>query len=145
MEAQPSYAERAFGALQDEGLKVTPQRRAIVDLFDEGHHHWTPQSVFSKLDSNVPSLSLATVYNTMELFERLGLVRRVTTRDGSTYFDTHLGHHHHAICEECGAVMDVVLAPGQVEALISGVDLPVKMECASIWFEGVCEQCASGA
>lgn len=141
--AATSYAARAIDRLAEEGLKLTAQRRAIVELFDSGHHHWTPQAVFASLQSSVPSLSLATVYNTMDVFERIGLVRRVTTRDGCTYFDTHLGHHHHAVCDECGAVIDVLLEESDVASLVSRIDLPVEIERTNIWFQGTCRDCVS--
>lgn len=140
-----SYSQHAINVLRDEGLKLTPQRLAVIELFDGGHHHWTPQSIFSTLEPSIPSLSLATVYNTVDLFEKVGLVKRVTARDGATYFDTHLGEHHHAICENCGSLFDVVLDGDKLDALIGTVQAPMRIEAARIWFEGTCRKCAQSS
>jgi Fur family peroxide stress response transcriptional regulator len=137
-----SYVTRALDALRDHGCKVTAQRTAIAELFGKGHHHWTPHAVFEELEPRVPSLSLATVYNTMDVFEEIGLVRRVTTRDGCTYFDTHLDEHHHAVCEECGELIDVVLGATTLQGLLQGASTRMRVRTATIWFRGVCEDCA---
>ncbi len=138
------YESRAIQLLRDSGCKLTPQRRAIVRLFGRGHNHWTPQHVFDELEPCVPSLSLATVYNTLEVFEELGLVRRVTTRGGCTYFDSHLAEHHHAVCDACGELIDVVLDSSALEELVQRANPPILVESASIWFRGTCERCLQG-
>jgi Fur family peroxide stress response transcriptional regulator len=92
--------------LKRAGLKMTPQRIAIVRLFADDHSHPTAQALFERLRPAFPSMSFATVYNTLDALAIAGLSN--TLRLGSAArFDPNTAPHHHAVCEACGAVCDV--------------------------------------
>jgi Fe2+ or Zn2+ uptake regulation protein len=105
----PDGRERAERMLQDlkrAGLKMTPQRIAIVRLFADDDSHPTAQALFERLRPEFPSMSFATVYNTLDSLASAGLSN--TIRLGSAArFDPNTTPHHHAVCERCGAVRDV--------------------------------------
>jgi Fe2+ or Zn2+ uptake regulation protein len=105
----PHGRERAARMLEDlkrAGLKMTPQRIAIVRLFAVDESHPTAQALFERLRPEFPSMSFATVYNTLDALATAGLSN--TLRLGSAArFDPNTTPHHHAVCEECGAVRDV--------------------------------------
>jgi Fe2+ or Zn2+ uptake regulation protein len=92
--------------LKRAGLKMTPQRIAIVRLFADDDSHPTAQALFERLGPEFPSMSFATVYNTLDALATTGLSN--TLRLGSAArFDPNTTPHHHAVCEGCGAVRDV--------------------------------------
>jgi Fur family peroxide stress response transcriptional regulator len=105
--------ERADAMLRDlkrAGLKLTPQRIAIVRLFAEDESHPTAQDMFERLRPEFPSMSFATVYNTLDTLAKTGLagiVRLPGRRGDAARFDPNTGPHHHAVCDGCGAVVDL--------------------------------------
>lgn len=134
-------------ALNDGGYRLTPQRRAILDFFDGAGSHRTPQDVFSALETRIESLSLATVYNTLELFHDIGLIDKFTDQDGQTYFDPNIDPHHHAICDGCGEIFDCNVSAESVQSLVSssrlsrGDDQDFQVQETTIWFRGACAEC----
>jgi Fe2+ or Zn2+ uptake regulation protein len=113
-------SERSNAMLRDlkrAGLKVTPQRVAIVRQFAGDESHPTAQDLFERLRPSFPSMSFATVYNTLDALARAGLagvVRLPGKRGDAARFDPNTGPHHHAVCDRCGAVIDIAagtLAP----------------------------------
>lgn len=139
--------DAGLSLLKGAGYRLTPQRKAILELFDGEPEHMTPQQIFGRLEDAVPSLSLATVYNTLELFEDVGIVARINAHDGQTYFDPTVEPHHHAVCDTCGEIFDVQLEPDSLQQLITtsrtlhaeGTEFVV--EAASVWLRGVCASC----
>jgi Fur family peroxide stress response transcriptional regulator len=106
-------SERAAAMLRDlkrAGLKLTPQRIAIVRLFAGDESHPTAQDMFERLRPSFPSMSFATVYNTLDALARAGLagiVRLPGKRGDAARFDPNTTAHHHAVCDGCGAVLDI--------------------------------------
>src|SRR5271156_1555107 len=103
-------AETMLGDLKRAGLKLTPQRIAIVRLFAGDGSHPTAQDLFERLRSSFPSMSFATVYNTLDTLAKTGLaglVRIPGKRGDAARFDPNTSAHHHAVCDGCGAVVDI--------------------------------------
>ena len=149
--AEPSfdgYSEYGTEKLREEGYRITPQRRAILELFERKDEHLTAQSVFDSLQKEVGSLSLATVYNTLELFEDTGLLQRITARDGQTFYDPNLDPHHHAVCNDCGEIFDLEIAAEPLESLAESSNSMIQGEAfevqeVAVWFRGTCAMCRS--
>jgi Fe2+ or Zn2+ uptake regulation protein len=103
--------------LRRSGLKLTPQRIAIVRLFADDRSHPTALDLFQRLRPEFPSMSFATVYNTLDALAHAGLaaiVRLPGKRGETARFDPNSAPHHHAVCDLCGSVVDVAagtLAP----------------------------------
>jgi Fe2+ or Zn2+ uptake regulation protein len=92
--------------LRRAGLKMTPQRIALVQLFATDESHPTAQTLYERLRPAFPSMSFATVYNTLDALARAGLSS--TLRLGQVArFDPNTKPHHHAVCDVCGEVRDV--------------------------------------
>src|SRR5580704_12952764 len=101
--------ERAAAMLRDlkrAGLKSTPQRIAIVRLFAGDDTHPTAQDLYERLRPDFPSMSFATVYNTLDALVSAGLGGTLRL-GGAARFDPNVAAHHHAVCDRCGAVRDV--------------------------------------
>jgi Fe2+ or Zn2+ uptake regulation protein len=92
--------------LKRAGLKLTPQRIAIVRELADDSTHPTAQELFERLRPAFPTMSFATVYNTLDTLAKLGCVGSL--RLGSAVrFDPNTSPHHHAVCDACGTVIDL--------------------------------------
>ncbi len=89
------------------GLKLTPQRIAIVRELAGDPSHPTAQEIFDRLQSSMPTMSFATVYNTLDALARAGLCGSLSLSPGPARFDPNMAPHHHAVCDGCGLVRDI--------------------------------------
>jgi Fe2+ or Zn2+ uptake regulation protein len=98
--------QEAVRALREAGLKATPQRLAVLRSLDGDETHPTAQELHERLSHEFPSLSVATVYNTLSALTRIA---RCTPLDlgGPLRFDPNVEPHDHAVCESCGSIRDV--------------------------------------
>lgn len=89
-------------------LRPTRQRLALARLLFQGkHRHVTAESLHSEALNEGIRVSLATVYNTLHQFVRVGLLREVMVNPGRSYFDTNVGDHHHFFHEGNGELADI--------------------------------------
>ena len=93
-------------ALHERGMRVTPQRVVLHRTLLELDRHVTADELLDAVADRLPSVSLPTIYATLELLEELGMVRRVQ-RAGTTLFDPRVEPHHHLVCTACGSMEDV--------------------------------------
>jgi Fe2+ or Zn2+ uptake regulation protein len=93
-------------ALRQRGMRVTPQRVVVHRALRELDRHVTADELLDAVTERLPSVSLPTIYATLELLEELGMVRRVQ-RAGTTLFDPRSDPHHHLVCTTCGSVEDL--------------------------------------
>ena len=134
------HAER----LRSVGLKATGPRLAILAALERDRRHPGAEQVHAMLAGSHPSLSLSTVYSTLEAFVRAGLIRKVNGSDGRLRVDGTCRDHDHAVCRDCGMIFDVERScyplPQAPDCLPSGLDVVgVRVE-----YEVVCETCRGG-
>ena len=101
-----SHAQFRELALQH-GLAVTHQRQVIYEAVIASHGHHSPESIYEAVRRQIPSISLATVYNNLRLFIESGLLREVTPHAATLRVDGNLEPHHHLVCSRCKAVQDI--------------------------------------
>lgn len=92
--------------LEARGIKPTHQRLVIYATLAESFDHLSAERVYEILHSEYPSLSLGTVYRTLDLLADAGLIRRVSTDKGSKRYDANLSDHHHLICQDTQQIFD---------------------------------------
>jgi Fur family peroxide stress response transcriptional regulator len=100
-------ADAMLAALKRGGLKMTPQRLAIVRELADDESHPTAQELYERLRASMPTMSFATVYNTLGALSSQGAAVARTLSAGATRFDPKVEPHHHAVCDQCGRVLDV--------------------------------------
>lgn len=98
--------------LQEKGYKLTTQRRAIINAIVDNHEeHLSCDEIYNIVRDDYPELGIATVYRTLQLFEKLNIVYRLNFDDGCSRYELTTGseshHHHHLICLSCGKVSEV--------------------------------------
>jgi Fe2+ or Zn2+ uptake regulation protein len=127
--------------LRARGQRVTSQRLVINRMLQARDAHVTAEEVLTAVSQTLPGTSLPTVYATLELFEQLGLVRRVSAGGGALLFDSRTADHHHLVCRNCGAVQDldanVDFAPALAGARVAGF----APDRAALVVEGLCDRC----
>src|SRR3954468_24899001 len=130
--------DRLSEALRTAGHRVTSQRLVLYRVLGELGRHASAEEVARVSSGRLPGLSLPTVYATLELFESLGLVRRVDAGGPAALFDPRTEPHAHFACRVCGAVLDldaaVDAAPARAAALAAGaeadhVDVVLRGRC----------------
>lgn len=98
--------QEAMETLKGSGVRITPQRHAILEYLLQSMSHPTADDIYKALEGKFPNMSVATVYNNLRVFKDVGLVRELTYGDSSSRFDCNITDHYHVICEECGKIVD---------------------------------------
>ncbi len=89
------------------GVKLTPQRLAIIEFLDGNKSHPSAEDIYKALKPKFPSMSFTTVYNTLELLQKKGLLRVLVIQENKLRFDPDVSPHHHFICKKCGKIIDI--------------------------------------
>jgi Fur family peroxide stress response transcriptional regulator len=92
---------------RDSGLKLTPQRLAILEYLDGNKEHPSAEDVYKAVSKKFPTMSLATVYNTLMTLKQRGLIRELTMDPVKMRFDPQPSPHHHLICMDCRKIIDI--------------------------------------
>ena len=93
--------------LQDHGISPSAQRVAVAEYVLQTNEHPSAEEVWSRVRERFPHLSRATVYNSVNLFVRKGLLRQLVLTEGRVVFDPKTEDHHHFIDEDSGEIHDV--------------------------------------
>jgi Fur family peroxide stress response transcriptional regulator len=100
--------ETLIDLLRQSGRKITPQRRAILELLGEKDTHPAAEDIYQQLAETMPDISRATVYNTLHELVALGVLTEVQDpSENRLRYDTHTEHHHHLFCTCCHALVDL--------------------------------------
>ncbi len=131
--------------LRARGLRITAQRIALVEAFASDHTHPTAQVLFERLKPAFPSMSFATVYNTLDTLAQAGLSSTLKLGNASR-FDPNLEAHHHAVCDVCGAIVDVparTLAPeASAESRVAEASPGFVVTHVERTYRGTCRECS---
>jgi len=126
--------------LKDTGLRMTSQRKAIYAALCATDTHPTAEELFFAVHAQLPGVSLATVYNTLEMLVACGLASRLTGERSARY-DASCHPHAHARCRKCGAITD--LPCHDTAAVLQHLQIPKGFvpRTTTIEVEGVCAGC----
>ena len=105
--AQP-HLNRLLAQLEAGGRRITPQRVVVCEALLAHDDHPTASEVWRRIHATHPSISQATVYNTIAALEELRLVQKLEIAgDEHTHYDVHIEPHVNAVCTQCGRIADV--------------------------------------
>lgn len=101
-------SERAQQVFRRNGMRLTPQRKVILDVLDDTSVHLDAEGVYSQAKVRDPNISLATVYRTLAALRELGLIhqRHLTPDDQRGYYEIADRQHYHFTCLRCGRVIE---------------------------------------
>lgn len=101
--------EHTSTILKEKGLKQTPQRLVIYNILSNTDTHPTAEMIYNNLEGDYKSMSLATVYKTLNSFIEKGLVQELNVTGESVHYDANVDIHPHFICNTCKNVFDIKL------------------------------------
>ncbi|MBD2393620.1 transcriptional repressor [Cyanobacterium aponinum FACHB-4101] len=127
--------------LKSKGLRVTPQRFAVYSNLLHRCDHPTAEQILTDLNQEVPTLSQATVYLSLQTLQNVGLVKEVLLEEGVCRYDANVVPHHHFLCECCGEIEDIPW-----ESLtginISNLRQGLKVDRFEVTVYGRCDRCS---
>ena len=127
---------------RENGLRVTPQRQAIFRLLQQDATHPTVEMLYDRARTDMPTISLKTVYQTVHDLEALGEVTVLDLGTGSVRVDPNVeDEHHHLVCTVCGRVRDLAVG-------FDGLNVPLRyrrdftVDEVQVIFRGRCDDCS---
>jgi len=133
---------RLTEGLKAAGLRLTPQRVAICKILEESKDHPTALMIYHQLLPQFPTLSLATVYKTLNVLKSMGLVHALgDAGDGAEHFDADLTPHINLVCTKCHRVVDFDEARIQEIQRVVEQRSGYVIQGARIVYYGLCPQC----
>ena len=122
--------------LAGRGLRNTPQREVVYSVLVGKRDHPTADEVFARVKAEMPTISLATVYNCLEALVQCNLVRQVNFERGPTRYCPNLHPHAHFHDEATGSTYDIDLPPGLLEQLRNQLPSGYRASDVEITFRG---------
>ncbi|MGY5852845.1 MAG: transcriptional repressor [Candidatus Thorarchaeota archaeon] len=137
--SQPCTAE----TLKKWGYRATPQRIAICDALHNAGSHPTVDEVHKVVVKRDPTVSLATVYKTLQLLTEIGLAREISFRDEPTRYDPTVDSHLNLVCTNCGKIDDYYL--DKIDDIATTIEQRTNFSVQRQNFElyGLCSECHS--
>ena len=128
--------------LSKAGTRVTAQRALILDIIRQGQGHLDADEVYRRAREKQPCLSLSTVYRTLQLFKRLGLVEEVNFNEAHHHYEIKpSAQHYHMVCLGCGRVIEFSCPlPRYVRRNVPEAK-DFKIVDAKVQITGYCSQC----
>lgn len=146
-EVDARYAQM-LARVRASGLKLTPQRLAIARELAGDPTHPTAQELFERLRLAMPTMSFATVYNTLDALAAAGLCVSLSLAPGAARFDANMTPHNHAVCDRCGLVRDVPSSadgepPRDQAPCVAAAAPGFSVRAVERIYRGLCEACAA--
>ena len=139
--AQPSNVD-VISALRERGLRMTPQRRAIVAEIMRTQGHISPTALARKVQGDMPGVNASTIYRTLALLEEMGVLAHAHLESGAEYHRTEEAGHVHLTCSNCGDEDDLSLEEaGELVRLIERHH-GFEPDLTHFAIGGLCAECA---
>lgn len=121
-------------------VPLTHQRLAVYEELTARRDHPSAETLYESLKKQYPSLSLATVYKTLQTLHEMGMVARVDSPTAQARYDAIVETHHHAVCTACGRIED--LFDARLDRIPEPKTSGFRFSGHSVHFHGLCAQCA---
>ena len=141
MRLKPQYKELLDNALERSGQRATKQREHIYALLLQKRDHPTADEIYARAKADMPTISLATVYNCLETLVETKLIRQVNFERQPTRYCPNLTQHAHFYCKESGEIVDIELSGALVEELMNVLPEGFSAEHIDIAYDGKCSCC----
>ncbi len=132
----------AIEALRNKGYKATPQRIAICRIALHSREHPTAQSIYDEVKKVHPTVSLATVYKTLQVLRDLDLIHELNLPQGQARFDPYIKPHVNLICQQCGKIEDLDDPTAKEISERVSATTKFKPNGQRIDVYGICQKCS---
>ena len=119
-------------------IKPSHYRMKVLEYLDANRNHPTVEQIFTILQKELPTLSKATIYNTLNLFVENKLARIITIEENETRYDLIIENHGHFKCVSCGTIYDFSV---DIDSLTSADLNKFKINDKNLYFKGICPKC----
>ena len=126
-------------ALQQHGLRVTPQRVAVYEYLLTHPIHPSAETIYEAVVKQYPHFSRTTIYNSLHALEEAGLLQVIAVKTGENRFDGNPAPHGHFRCTKCERVLDFPLTEAQIRAITP--DEMAEVQLDTVLFSGICQDC----
>ncbi len=123
------------------GDKLTRQREAVLQVIREREDHPTANDIFAAARRRLPGISYATVYNSLRFLKEAGLVHEIKFGDSASRYDRETDRHDHALCSQCGKLVDFDLPQAAALMKAAARRSKFKAESVHLTLKGVCPDC----
>lgn len=124
--------------LKNHGLKATVARIKIMHYLMEHDNHPSVEQIYDALKDEIPTLSKATVYNTLHSLSEKGVLRELHLGDSMRHFDVPLNDHAHFVCLKCHKIYDIdYVQSDQTKKELADFDI----QKSEVIFQGICKEC----
>ena len=132
-----------IAGLRAEGRRLTRPRKAILDVLEKSKYPLSAADVHARLKREQVAADLVTVYRTLAVLKKLGLIAQVELGEGQFRYETRHGreHHHHIRCRGCGRIADLMLCPLKKLTALVERETRFTVEEHSLEFFGWCPKC----
>jgi Fur family peroxide stress response transcriptional regulator len=137
--ADPPF-ERLKASCKAAGLALTPQRVAIYRALAESFDHPSPEALFDRVRPHMPSVSLATIYKTLETLVSLGIASELPATGDTKRYDANMERHHHLVCDNCNAIED--FSDSSLELKPPRTKNGFVARSVSVHVHGLCRRCS---
>jgi Fe2+ or Zn2+ uptake regulation protein len=120
---------------------LTPQREAVLQVIRESENHMTASEIFAAARGVLPSISYATVYNSLKYLKDTGLVHEISFGNGASRYDRETERHDHAICTSCGKLVDFDLTVTNDLVRAAARKTRFLPESIHLTLRGLCPDC----
>ncbi len=125
------------------GFKMTPQRIAILECLDDNDKHPSAEDIYKKVKRRYPTVSFATVYNTLEALKKRKEVVEITIDPERKHYESNITPHHHIVCIICKKIGDVFKDYSKALKLPEEVEGEFIATGNHVHFFGICKKCRS--
>lgn len=134
--------EAALISLKKSGAKITQQRKTILKYLVNSHSHPTARQIYNDLNQEDQSLSLATVYNTLDALIKAKLVIDIDDKKSTEHHFDYFGTpHYHIICDHCGLIVDGHNFEFQDLLQKAAAESNFLIRSAQVEVHGICPNC----
>ncbi len=128
-------------AIADKKLRITKQRRMILEEVKKSKSHPTADKIYDLVKKEIPDISMGTVYRNLDILSEEGLVRKLELAHLQRRYDGNMENHYHVLCTECGRVDDLTTrGVDDIEELL-GVKSYYQITGHRLKFFGICPDC----
>ena len=141
MALQTAQHPSVIDALRRNGFKATPQRIAICNFALSRREHPSAQRLYRQVKKVHPTVSLATVYKTLQVLKQLHLVQELTFPEGESRFDSYMEPHLNVFCVKCGEVVDI--SDNSAREIVARAAAKTRYTVTEQRFDiyGICQKC----
>lgn len=129
-------------SLRELGFRLTPQRLLILSVLQGTDEHISAEEIHSLVRQRYPFVDISTVYRTLDVLKGMGLVMETDLGEGRVrYHWAEKGRHHHLVCRQCGAVMDLEESVPQMLGEALRREYGFQADLAHLAIFGRCRRC----